>query len=586
MKGATSRLLWNSVKSKLVLLVAISYTAFISMLIYNSVQNISLAWEKFSELNENIMALHSHNLDVMLAANNEYLIALSPTAYEFGQEEADNFEVSTSSMEYLRPRIYLIEEMKNAIGQGVLIDGLFFYFPDTGEFLTSFSSNTNYLQRGKIKDDLILCVEEHAYGTNRWLLRKSAGEAFLCHILKMGEGYLGMWVATDTLLENLGEAESAQIDYIAFLSDSSEILDNRPFFQDSSRLDVEKDRITLSRRHYVITQSHTQSGTFSLIGLVDEQKVLNSFNTLYYTILFFSLILLGLMVTFLILLHKSILAPLQSLAETIKSIRQGNFQAAVNPQNFDQEFREVLETFNAMTGEIEKLKLTVYEEKIQRIRTKQQYYQLQIKPHFLTNCLNMIYQFAQIQNYDLIQKMSLYLSTYFRYTLKNESPFVSLGEELNHVKNYLKIQKIRYPYHLEVTVTSSADLDCIQIPPFTIQPFVENAVKYAVNMDSVTHLQVLAEKEELPSGPNLVIHISDDGPGFSPEVLCALQKGKSLENDLSGPAIRQRIGILNVQQRFLLFYEDSAQIRFYNTHPHGATVELSIPLDNNGGMPC
>ena len=140
-----------------------------------------------------------------------------------------------------------------------------------------------------------------------------------------------MWVATDTLLENLGEAESAQIDYIAFLSDSSEILDNRPFFQDSSRLDVEKDRITLSRRHYVITQSHTQSGTFSLIGLVDEQKVLNSFNTLYYTILFFSLILLGLMVTFLILLHKSILAPLQSLAETIKSIRQGNFQAAVNP---------------------------------------------------------------------------------------------------------------------------------------------------------------------------------------------------------------------------------------------------------------
>ena len=233
-------------------------------------------------------------------------------------------------------------------------------------------------------------MEEHAYGTNRWLLRKSADEAFLCRILRMGEGYLGMWVATNTLLENLGEAESAQIDYIAFLSDSSEILDNRPFFQDDSQLDVEKDRISLSGRHYVITQSHTQSGTFSLIGLVDEQKVLNSFNTLYYTILFFSLILLGLMVTFLILLHKSILAPLQSLAETIKSIRQGNFQAVIKPQNFDQEFREVLETFNAMTGEIEKLKLTVYEEKIQRIRTMQQYYQLQIKPHFLTNCLNMI----------------------------------------------------------------------------------------------------------------------------------------------------------------------------------------------------
>ena len=182
--------------------------------------------------------------------------------------------------------------------------------------------------------------------------------------------------------------------------------------------------------------------------------------------------------------------------------------------------------------------------------------------------------------------MSLYLSTYFRYTLKNESPFVSLGEELDHVKNYLKIQKIRYPYHLEVTVTSSADLDCIQIPPLTIQPFVENAVKYAVNMDRVTHLQVLAEKEVLPSGPHLVIHISDDGPGFSPAVLSALQKGKSLENDLSGPAVRQRIGILNVQQRFLLFYEDSAQIRFYNTHPQGATVELSIPLENSGGMPC
>ena len=233
-RGNITVLVGNSVKSKLILLVAISYTAFISMLIYNSVQNISLSWDKFSELNENIMALHSHNLDVMLAANNEYLIALSPTAFEFGQEEADNFEASTSSMEYLRPRIHLMEEMKNAIGQGVLIDGIFFYFPDTEEFLTSFSSDTTYIQRGKIKNELILCVEEHAYGTNRWLLRKSADEAFLCRILRMGEGYLGMWVATNTLLENLGEAESAQIDYIAFLSDSSEILDNRPFFQDDS----------------------------------------------------------------------------------------------------------------------------------------------------------------------------------------------------------------------------------------------------------------------------------------------------------------------------------------------------------------
>lgn len=585
MKSLVIHFTWNSVKSKLILLVAISYTAFITMLVYNSVQNISLSWKKFSDLNENIMTLHRHNLEMMLATNNEYLISLSPTAYELGENKKEGQAVKTDIMSYIRPRIQLLDEMKNVSGQGTLLDGIFFYFPRTDEFLTSFSSNTTYTQRADVRQELIRCIEQDHWGTNRWDLRKTSKLSFLCRILKIGQGYLGIWVSTDTLLRNLGETESSQIDYIAFLDTDQKILDNREFLQNPKELNLQTGRLSILGNQYVLTQAQILSGDFSLIGLVDEQKVLESFNSLYYSIFFFSLLLLALMVTFLILLHKSILAPLRSLAETIKSIREGNFQSTLQPLNFDQEFREVLETFNAMTGEIQKLKLTVYEEKILQIKTKQQYYQLQIKPHFLTNCLNMIYQFAQVKNYDLIQKMSVYLSTYFRYTLKNESPWITVGEELDHVRNYLKIQKIRYPYHLIATVSSHPQLDLIKIPPLTIQPFVENSIKYAVTMDRVTNLNVSVEQTMQNNIPHLLLRISDDGPGFSQNVLEALKQGKCVEDDCSDPTTRKRIGIYNVQQRFLLFYGDSAQIRFYNNQPHGAIVELIVPFDI-GGKEC
>jgi len=581
MKKRKYRFSWNSVRTKLILLVTLSYIVFTGILSFNSVQNIILSWDKFLELSETVMTLRSHNLDMMLAVNDEHLIFLSPMADTFSQSAAEPPESQTDATSYTRSRIHFLDEMKNARSQSGYIDGFFFYLPQTEEFLTAFSSNTAYAQRSDVKAGLIRCIAEQGRGTDRWLLRKEGSESFLCRILKVGEGYLGAWVSTDTLLKDLEETELAPISYITFLAEDHQILDSREFLQNPRELDLEAKRLSLDGVPYVLTQSQTKSGNFSLIGLVDEQSLLKGFESLYLSIVFFGLLLLVLIVSLVLLLRKSILFPLRSLAEAIQSIRQGNFRGVENTQRFDQEFQAVLETFNAMTEEIEKLKLTVYEEKIQRVKTKQQYYQLQINPHFLANSLNMIYQFAQIENYDLIKKMAMYLSAYFRYTLKNEAEWVSLGDELDHVKNYLKIQKIRYPYHLEAVVSMPPELEDVKIPPLTIQPFVENAIKYAVNADNVTNLSVTAERTELNGESQLLLRISDDGPGFPSHVLDALNRGERVEDP--GPSGQKHLGVYNVQQRFLLFYENSAQIRFYNNQPHGAAVELTIPLEKGDG---
>jgi LytS/YehU family sensor histidine kinase len=108
--------------------------------------------------------------------------------------------------------------------------------------------------------------------------------------------------------------------------------------------------------------------------------------------------------------------------------------------------------------------------------------------------------------------MILYLSRYFRYVVNAHQDFVTLGQEMEHLRNYFAIQKLRFVQTFEAAVDYDEELyDCL-VPPLLLQSFAENAIKHALIPDTIVQIRVSAEKTE---AGRLLLRVTDTGPGIT-----------------------------------------------------------------------
>ena len=198
---------------------------------------------------------------------------------------------------------------------------------------------------------------------------------------------------------------------------------------------------------------------------------------------------------------------------------------------------------------------------------------LQIRPHFYLNSLNIIYRLAQKQEHKLIKEMALCLMEYFRYILRNNLTFVSLAEELRHVRNYLRIQEMQYAGGFTYEIDVPDFLLDSPVPPLIIQVFVENSIKHAVTLDEPIRIFITANYEKINGKEFLKILVRDTGKGFPDEVLQRFHEGVYYEN-----GVQKHIGIQNTQRRLQLLYKGEASISLSNDIQSGAVVEVDLPL--------
>lgn len=129
--------------------------------------------------------------------------------------------------------------------------------------------------------------------------------------------------------------------------------------------------------------------------------------------------------------------------------------------------------------------------------------QAQVNPHFLFNALNTISAVTR-KDPDKARELIQHLSQFFRSNLKQNIETVSLREELSHVNAYLTIEKARFTDRLEVTIDIDPALMDIQLPSFTLQPLVENAIKHGIST-MLTAGKVSIYSQDTPQGPRIVV---------------------------------------------------------------------------------
>lgn len=186
----------------------------------------------------------------------------------------------------------------------------------------------------------------------------------------------------------------------------------------------------------------------------------------------------------------------------------------------------------------------------------------QLNPHFLFNTLNAISTLILEQNTELANRMVTKLSSFLRYSLDNDPmQRITLEQEMQALKLYLDIEKVRFEERLSLEVNIEDDAKDALIPSLLLQPLIENAIKYGVaRAEGGGQLKISAKV----FAGDLLIEISDDGPG------CELVK-----NNIPNA---KGVGLRNTRERLAAIYGSEHSIRLSQTDPHGLTICIRIPF--------
>jgi two-component system LytT family sensor kinase/two-component system sensor histidine kinase LytS len=190
--------------------------------------------------------------------------------------------------------------------------------------------------------------------------------------------------------------------------------------------------------------------------------------------------------------------------------------------------------------------------------------QAQINPHFLFNSLNAIAASCRTKPKQA-RKLLIKLAGIFRRTLKRDIYQITLGEEIEFCQDYLDIEKARLDQRLQVEWRVPAELKDTIIPPFIIQPLIENSIKHGIyTQEHGGKITISAQK----FGAKLQLIIEDNGPGITAEKIAEIKNGN---ND--------RIGINNIKERLHSVYGSNAEFKINSNTGEGTQNTISIPSE-------
>ena len=193
--------------------------------------------------------------------------------------------------------------------------------------------------------------------------------------------------------------------------------------------------------------------------------------------------------------------------------------------------------------------------------------QAQVHPHFFFNSLNAISSLTRTNPAEA-RKLLLKLSTFFRSNMQGASQTtIPLQKELEHVEAYMAIEQARFPTKYKMVYDIDEQLLHILVPPFTLQPLVENAIYHAFKDRKSGHITVRAVKE----GNHVLLQLIDDGIGIDAGRLQLL--GHEIVHSDTGTGS----ALWNIESRMKELYSGEVSMKIV-TNNYGTAITIRIPI--------
>ncbi|MBT9778570.1 HAMP domain-containing protein [Clostridium sp. MCC353] len=273
-------------------------------------------------------------------------------------------------------------------------------------------------------------------------------------------------------------------------------------------------------------------------------------------------------------LSMSLVRPISSLSQTIKTIR-GNNKLADNlrgagednlPETRSDEIGELHDQFYSMLQELDELIHENYEQKIYLQEAQLSALRTQLNPHFLYNTLDTIRWMATAKDYQQIPGVVKALGDILRLCMNSKRNIISLGEEIDYLRGYVAIQKIRFGDRLHFMMDVEEEFMELSIPAFSIQPLVENSINYALER-MIDQCQILVAVTACDG--DLYVSVEDNGPGMEPDILEKLRLG-------TVKATGNGIGLGNLDKRLKNLYGPEYGIRVERPEEGGARILFHV----------
>lgn len=362
------------------------------------------------------------------------------------------------------------------------------------------------------------------------------------------------------------------------------------FFRNNTNDSNQTIHLQNRERPYLIVSSYIEDIDMYLLNVVSLKDIYTERNQIRMFIFIgaFSLIILLSLFTYGII--SLLLKKFHLLIELMKRVEKGDFTVDVNIQGHGEigrlsnHIRNMLSKINSLIADSVNKEAATKESELKALKT-------QIDSHFLYNTLENIKMMAEIDGNYQVSDAITSLGEMMRYNLKWKKDFVSLQDEVNHIKNYIDIMNLRLDNQLKLDVDIPSRFLSQEVLKMAFQPIVENSVKHGL-------LDVLHEKEGIISikvffnTKDIRVELTDNGIGIDKSTLRQLNTSLIEGTDRTDASNRMKsasgIGLYNVHERIQLYYGNEYGLKIDSVEGQYTKVVVTLPcllLEGGGGLP-
>lgn len=333
--------------------------------------------------------------------------------------------------------------------------------------------------------------------------------------------------------------------------------------QDSFVIEEEKDS-------KLYTMSRSEKTGWTVVGTAYSSELLRNNKQTQMMYFIVAAVVLTCVIIISHLISRGITRPIERLGNSMSMVQEGDFDKANVEITTDNEIGSLSKSFNVMTEKIHTLMdQNIYEQK-QKRKSELKALQAQINPHFLYNTLDSIIWMSEAGRNEEVVVMTSALARLFRQSISNEKEQIPISQEIDYVRSYLTIQKMRYKDKLDYHINVDPSIINIQIIKFALQPLVENAIYHGLKYkDTKGNLWIHGFIKD----DKVHIQIVDDGVGMDTEALAHVFDERKTNYKSNG------VGVTNVQKRLKLYYGSDYGITYQSRAGKGTTATVKVPLD-------
>jgi two-component system sensor histidine kinase YesM len=301
-----------------------------------------------------------------------------------------------------------------------------------------------------------------------------------------------------------------------------------------------------------------------LVNTVSYDKLYQDLYSINTVTIFIIIVMMIFLTVITVFISYRLIRPIENLNKDVKSY--SGRDAKHHPHIQYNEITELYDSFDAMTERISQLIEKNQQDMEMQRKLELAALQVQINPHFLYNTLDTVAWLSKLKNQPEIEKLVVSLARFFRISLHKGDKYITVFEEIALIKNYVNIEKIRFPEKINLQLDVDDDIMGYRLVKIILQPIVENAIKHGfANLDRIGTITIKGYAD----GDDIIFEVTDDGVGFDvPDDFLSIERKIP-----DGPG---GYGIKNVNERLLLEYGEGYGLFYESEVGKGTKVTVRI----------